>query len=111
MRFNLGVFSQINRYNSTDLFPVESDGFTGVFWGLHPSPRPGSSGLAGGVSGNVRVMRGRFFKNVPVVICGCRETSDSAAEDFKKISGARAEDSGKSLNQLLKISKNVRVPN
>ena len=33
---NLGVFLQINRYMGSSLFPVESDGFTGVFWGWQP---------------------------------------------------------------------------
>jgi len=33
IELNLGLFLQIKRYFSPDLFPVESDGFTGVFWG------------------------------------------------------------------------------
>jgi hypothetical protein len=32
MGLNLGLFWRINEFNGPDLFRVESDGFTGVFW-------------------------------------------------------------------------------
>jgi len=60
--------------------------------------QPGSSGLAEGMSGKVRVMSDRFYKNVPVVICECRKFSHSAAEDSEK-----------SLTRLLRIPKNLSL--
>jgi hypothetical protein len=33
MGLNFDVFLRIKRYNGPDLYPVESDGYTGVFWG------------------------------------------------------------------------------
>jgi len=40
-----------------------------------------------------------------------QKKSGSSSRGFQKMSGSRTEDSGKSVNQLLKISKNVRLGN
>jgi hypothetical protein len=52
MGLNLGVFSGIERFNGPDLLPLESDGFTGVFWknpdriALRFTPSPLTLGVA-----------------------------------------------------------------
>jgi hypothetical protein len=88
MGLKFGVFWQIKRYFSPDLFPVESDGFTGVFW-------DGRGGIARG--GTVEA-----DSITPVEI-------PSPCPIFPEKSGSRAEDSGKCAAQQLKILKNERI--
>ena len=94
MGLNLGLFWKIKRYNRPNLLPLESDGFTGVFWRIFydifddklcpPQGRPfGSDGRY-----RTRGYGGRqppsHQVNYPLPAKYFRKMSGSAAEDFRK---------------------------
>jgi len=102
MELNLGVFCQINRFTALIFTRTETDGFTGVFWGLPPSPREGE------VCDSPRPVS-THNPDLPAWPEECPEKSGSKGEDFTKMFRSHAEDFKKSAGPGLRIPENFSL--